>query len=300
MPPLPSALPLPAMEALAAELAAEAGIVLLTRFRTALDVRFKDARGYDPVTDVDHAIEAMVREAVQERFPAHAVLGEEAQESGPDEAEVVWAVDPLDGTANFINGLPLFSCSIGVLWRGIPVAGAIFAPVNRHLEPGVYHAARGGGLRFNVEPVRFTTPPLAQANRLSAVPGGAGGVSDPRGRRFGVARTLGSIALELAFTAEGTFRYCAITDGRLWDVAAGALLCLEAGAAVYVRPRGRRGWTPLESFAAPGGESGPARLRAWNNALTAGDRAVVPALGAALAREQRAPAVLRRLITRQR
>lgn len=300
MPLSPPDLPLPAMEALAAELAAAAGAVLLTRFRTALDVRFKDARGHDPVTEVDHAIEAMVREAVRERFAAHAVLGEEAADSGPDEAELVWVVDPLDGTANFINGLPLFGCSIGVLWHGIPVVGAIFAPVNRHLEPGVYHAARGGGLRFNVEPVRFETPPLAQVNRLSAVPGGIAGVTGPRGRRFGLARTLGSIALELVFTAEGTFRYCAINDGRLWDVAAGALLCLEAGAAVYVRARGRRGWQPLESFATPGGRGGQAALRGWRDALTAGDPAVVPALGAALAREQRAPAVLRRLVTRRR
>ena len=284
------------IEALAADVAAQAGAVLIDRFRGVLDVRFKDRQGLDPVTEVDHAVEDLVRRAVTQRFPEHAVLGEEGDDTGPPDAAFVWAVDPLDGTSNFVNGLPLFTSSIGVLWRGEPVVGAIFAPFALGLEPGVYHGRRGGVLCFNGEPVRSAPAPVGQAIRLAAVPGGIAGMSGPKGRRFGIARTLGSIALELALTAEGSFRYCIIGDGKLWDVAAGVALCLAAGRAVFVQPARGGDWLPLDRFV--DGEPTLPALRAWNHRLMAGDPEILPQLGRDLAREQRAPAVLRRLLFR--
>ena len=285
------------IEAVAAAVARRAGALMQERFRSALDVAYKDQHGADPVTEVDRAVEAMISETVEGRFPAHGLLGEEGASSGPAGADYVWVVDPLDGTANFINGLPLFACSIGVLWRGRPAVAALYVPTGRRLASGVYHARRGGGAFFDGDPVRYVAPQVRVRSRLSAIPAGKGGVTGVRGRRFGVVRTPGSIACELALTAEGTFHYCLIEDTNLWDVVGGTLLCLEAGAAVAVRVSGARGWAPLERFVDVGLDGAPDRpvLRAWRGSVVAGDPAAVPAMVEELAREQRAPAVLRRL-----
>ena len=94
-------------------------------------VEYKDeARGdgapTNPVSEVDHAIEALLRERLAERFPDHGIIGEEVAEASGADCDFVWVVDPVDGTTNFINGFPLFASSIGVLHRGRPVAGAIW------------------------------------------------------------------------------------------------------------------------------------------------------------------------------
>ena len=186
------------------ELAARAGEILLDRFQSVLSVQYKDEYAHDPVTEVDRAIEDMVRAEVGKRFPEHGVIGEERADGGPKQADVVWVIDPLDGTSNFINGLGMFACSIGVLERGAPVAGALFLPTNRYMRPGVYHAHSGSGLHFDGERVDLSSPGFPASSRLSTVPSGTGGVTGPAGRRFGVVRTLGSIAVELALAAEGS------------------------------------------------------------------------------------------------
>jgi myo-inositol-1(or 4)-monophosphatase len=65
----------------------------------------------------------------------------------------VWAIDPIDGTTNFVNGFPLFAASIGMLHRGCPVVGAIWCSTSYALRAGVYHARAGGALRFEGEPL---------------------------------------------------------------------------------------------------------------------------------------------------
>jgi myo-inositol-1(or 4)-monophosphatase len=287
------------IEALAVALATQGGAILTDRFRSTLNVEFKDQHKHDPVTEVDRAVEELVRNGVTERFPTHGVLGEEGDDTGPADAEYIWVVDPLDGTTNFINGLATFACSIGVLWRGVPVVGALFMPTTRHLEAGVYHSRFDQGVFFGDERIRFRLADVGPGARLSAMPGGMSGVTGPKGRRFGNARTLGSVAAELVFTAEGTMQMCLFHGAKIWDVAGGAALCMEAGAAVYVKSSGDRHWQPLERFA--GTDDQPptfAQLRAWNQALTAGHPSVIPDLPADLQKEQGPLRVLRRLFGR--
>ena len=289
------------VEAFARDLAQRAGRVLLDGFQTALQVDYKDEHSHDPVTEIDRAVEDLVREGVTQRFPDHAVLGEERDAVGPSEANVVWVVDPLDGTSNFINGLGLFACSIGVLEQGAPVAGAIFLPTNRQLSPGVYHARRGGGLRFDGEPIGTESSAVSAGSRLSGMPAGIGGVTGPRGRRFGVARTLGSIAAELTLAAEGTLQMAVFDSSRIWDVAGGVALALEAGRAVFTRPAAGGPWRRLLRFGQeiPGPVTVPL-LRAWNDALVVGEPERLPDAAIDLNREQGARATLRRMVRRQR
>jgi hypothetical protein len=95
------------------------------------------------VSEVDRATEILVRARLAERFPQHDIIGEELDERPGRGADFVWAVDPIDGTANFINGFPLFAASIGLLYRGYPLVGAIWCSTSHTLQSGVYHAHCG-------------------------------------------------------------------------------------------------------------------------------------------------------------
>jgi len=288
------------IEEVATRIAKEAGVVLMDRFRTALEIEYKDSGKTDPVTEVDRTVEKLVHDSVVDHFPEHAILGEEGADTNPDGSDFVWVVDPLDGTSNFINGLAVFACSIGVLWRGIPVVGAVFMPTNRHMQPGVYHGRLGGGVYFEEEQLHFHTAEAPPSARLSGMPGGTSGVTGPKGRRFGIARTLGSIAAELVCTAEGTFQMALFEGGKIWDLAGGVALCLEAGASVYVRSGKGAQWRPIERFA--GSDAEPpttAQLRAWNQGVTVGAAEVLPDLARDLQKEQGPFAVLRRLLLRE-
>lgn len=285
---------------LARSLAQRGGGILLDRFQSALDVDFKDKNAHDPVTEVDRAVEDMVREAVAARFPDHGILGEERDDGGPEDANIVWVIDPLDGTSNFINGLGIFACSIGVLDRGAPIAGAVWVSTSRRLQPGVYHAAQGGELHWNGEPVAELDTELASPSRLSGVPGGTGGVTGPAGRRFGIVRTLGSIAAELTFAAEGSLQMTIIEGAKIWDVAGAIALCQAANRAVFTRPKHGRDWRPLHRF----GEHLPGpvdaqQLRIWSDALAAGDAKVLPTSATDLAKQQGIRPAVKRAATRK-
>lgn len=285
----------------ARSLAQRGGDILLDRFHSTVEITFKGERPNDPVTEVDHAIEDLIREEVHRQFPEHAVLGEERENGGPPDAPIVWVIDPLDGTSNFINGIGMFACSIGVLQRGRPIAGALWLPTNKFLTPGVYHAHDGGGLMFEDAPVSTEPSPLPVGSRLSTVPAGTNGVTGPAGKRFGIARTLGSTATELALAAEGSVQMALFEGSRIWDVAGGVALCIAAGRAVYMKPRGSdAAWCEFTHFgSAKNGPINAAGLHRWGDSLVAGDASVVPGEASALGREQGLTANAKRAAVKQ-
>lgn len=138
----------------AAKKAAEVGAKVV---RDSLDkpknISFKGET--DLVTDVDKASEAAILDFLQREFPDHAFLGEEGGVSGNGESELLWAIDPLDGTTNFSHNYPSFGVSVAVLLKGQPVAAAVvefaggpFAWVDR-----TFTAARGKGAFCNGQPI---------------------------------------------------------------------------------------------------------------------------------------------------
>ena len=280
----------------ARSLAQRGGDILLDRFQAAIDISFKGQNAHDPVTEVDHAIEQLIRDEVHRQFPDHGVLGEEFENGGPSDAKIVWVIDPLDGTSNFINGIGLFACSIGILHRGTPIAGALWLPSNRFLTPGVYHARIDRGLMFNGQEVDGGSQGLQTASRLSTVPAGTGGVTGPAGRRFGIARTFGSTAAELAFAAEGSVQMAMFEGARIWDVAGGVALCLAAGRAVYTTAkRSDERWRTFSRFCdRVDGAASMQQLRRWSDPLVAGDAAVLPDSARDLKREQSVAATAKR------
>ncbi|MBX3028302.1 histidinol-phosphatase [bacterium] len=101
-----------------------AAALALQWFRRDLGVDDKGgARGYDPVTEVDRGIETLLREALQARFPEHAIVGEEHGRSGPADARASWIIDPIDGTRAFISGSPEWGTLVGLRIDGRPAAG---------------------------------------------------------------------------------------------------------------------------------------------------------------------------------
>lgn len=149
----------------ALSLAQEAGEVVMGLFRQVQVERKPDG---SEVTEADRQAERRIRELINDRYPEHAVLGEE--EGGPaslDEARragYCWVVDPLDGTAGFTLGVPLFGVLIGLLEDGEPVAGVIHMP---GIEETVY-AARDGGCWFRARGLEPQRVQVAEPTRLEA------------------------------------------------------------------------------------------------------------------------------------
>ena len=138
------------IETAAVQLAQGAGEILSSRFGQRIAVEYKDKEQRDPVTEVDKACQEYLVREISRLFPEHSILGEEGggDESGESETpcnDIVWVLDPLDGTTNFLNGLPVFASSIGVLYRGRPLAGAMFVPWPIDGGGFVLHCRRGAG-----------------------------------------------------------------------------------------------------------------------------------------------------------
>ena len=271
------------IEAHAAEAVRSAGAVLARRFGAPLRVEFKDDRESDPVTPVDREVQRLVVEGIGERFPEHGILGEEDGEDDATVREPTWAVDPLDGTTNFISGLPFYASSVGVLHGGRPVAGAVFLPWPCPDGGVVLHARRGGGLFRDGEPLGRAWEAGRDGAVVAGMPGSFPAVYRFRkaaGKRVGEPRTMGSIVYELGLVALGALDYAVVNAARLWDVAAGVLLVAEAGGLVVrgrrvrgvARLLGRTSWEPLDALVAPReeGVTREADLRRWSAPLVAG------------------------------
>lgn len=272
------------IEQAACELIQVAG-KLVTERRADLAVEYKSGNKSDPVTQVDRAVEAFLTDSVSARFPQHAVLGEEGQDpQGAHEFE--WIVDPVDGTLNYITGLPMYAISVGVLHRRRPVVGVILFPVTSDM----FWARHGGGAHRNGDRLRVRQQEQGSRTLLAGLPGSYR-TAFKADRKFraslGDTRSLGSIAYEMAVVAAGSLDLALFRGPRIWDVAGGVPIVTEAGGNALIYSRRRGSWQPLERFAAPrrGG------LRAWRQPVMIGSATAMDALSPHI-RPRYAPALL--------
>ena len=216
---------------IAARAARSAGNVIL-RYMNRIDgLNVVEKQQMDFVSEVDKLAEAEIIKELRRAYPDHAILAEESGATG--KGPLTWVIDPLDGTHNYLRGIPHFSVSIALLEKGVPIHAVVFDPLRDEL----YTASKGDGAYINDRRMRVskrenlggamiaTGFPFRQREHLvpqldmtRAILGQAEDI-----------RRSGSAALDLAYVAAGRYDGYFEIGLKPWDMAAGVLLVHEAG-----------------------------------------------------------------------
>jgi myo-inositol-1(or 4)-monophosphatase len=254
------------VESLAVELANIAGAEIKSALGGIFTVRYKtgataSSLWRDPVSEVDRKVEKIIRERIAEQFPNHGIIGEEMETQFSRDSSFIWAVDPIDGTTNFINGFPMFAASIGVLHNRRPIAGAVWCATSHALRAGVYHAREGGKLRFEGSDVTPKANPAVRSG-LAGVP-----VIKAEDMPWETRKT-GSAAIECAMVAAGLLRVARFSNPNIWDVAGG--LALVKAARGVVRQKAGETWQPMEAFEPAKGPDDKTGIRYWRRSIVIG------------------------------
>ncbi len=220
------------------ELAMSAGKLLQMYFRDPLSesqdlkVSYKDSKGRDPVTRADKDVQNFLSEEIIKRYPGHGVVGEEEDSTEDSLPDIVWVLDPLDGTRNFMHGFPCYASSIGIMYKGLPIAGAIFIPWPNPNPGIVIHASYGNGCKVNDKRLKAPVIKEIDPNAINTLPGSFASrfkFDSEFTHRSGEPRMGGSIAYEMSLVALGITEYAVISGSHLWDVLAGIILVNESG-----------------------------------------------------------------------
>lgn len=205
----------------------------------------------DVVTASDHALEVLIRDRIAAVRPGDAVVGEEHGSTAGD-SRTVWVVDPIDGTVNFLYGMPWYAISVAAVRDGVSVAGAVIEPASGRL----WSAAVGEGATCDGRPLRVSgTSDLS----LSLLGTGFSYRAERRVRQVGMisgmlphvrdVRRAGAASLDLCAVAAGWADAYLEHGCNWWDWAAGALIAQEAGA--VVRTPGPTGSVPPDDGLGP-------------------------------------------------
>lgn len=200
--------------------------------RSSLPVEEKGHRNY--VTLADRKTEQLIVEELKLRFPEHAFLGEEGTGAGRNvlAGQPLWVIDPIDGTANFIRGVPLWAVSVGLVVDGVPEVGVIVCP----RQDEVFSAARGMGAFLYNQPVQASSTTsledatIAIGAPLRTSPIDVVALEEQLMAESADVRRIGSACVAIAWTACGRFDAYVENQLSAWDVAAGLCILSEAGA----------------------------------------------------------------------
>ena len=218
--------------------AARAAGAIINRGSQDLDLIKITAKGpNDFVSEIDQAAEAAIIEILLTAYPGHAILAEESgREHGAQNSEFCWIIDPLDGTTNFLHGLPLYAVSIALAFRGVVQQAVVYDPTRNDL----FYASRGRGAFLNDKRLR-----VSKRTRLADCLIGTGfpfRKGDNLQRYVKMFETVmsacaglrrpGAAALDLCYVAAGWYDGFFETGLSPWDLAAGSLIITEAGGLV--------------------------------------------------------------------
>jgi myo-inositol-1(or 4)-monophosphatase len=228
--------------AFAFALAARAGEVLMDHYERLERIDHKSAR--DVVTEADHLSEALIIDAIRERYPGDAILAEESGEHRAIAGEAptsgrgrLWIIDPLDGTVNYANGIPFFCVSIGLVVDGRPSVGVVHDPTRGETfaatadGPAMLTAALGSPSHAITASEKDKVSDFVVSLALSGK--SAVGRSRAVRRIIRISRSMGSAALALSYVGNGRFD-AFVQQGGLsaWDVAAAGLIAERGRATV--------------------------------------------------------------------
>ncbi len=226
------------LAALAERAARAAGAVAREWFDRDLDITYKSDGS--EVTQADRQAQRAALQVIRDARPQDGIIAEEEEYSrGVDSRDgavpsIVWAIDPIDGTRNYVRGIPYFASSVGVLVDGLPAAGAVYEPLRDTMYAGFVR----GPMTVNGRPRR-----VLDGDRRTLL----GAIPSKHHKQVSqlvhawvdklVVRNTGSTALHLAMVAAGQLDAALATDAWIWDIAAGCAL-IEAGGGVATGPNG--------------------------------------------------------------
>tara|TARA_B100000767_G_C19768147_1_gene538646 strand:- start:2892 stop:3692 length:801 start_codon:yes stop_codon:yes gene_type:complete len=206
----------------------------IMRFYSRLETLKVMSKGFnDYVSEADQESEKIITEALIKAYPQYKITAEESG-SNDIESEYEWFIDPLDGTTNFIHGIPQFAVSIGLCKNKVPILGVVYDPFKNEL----FCAEKGKGALMNEKKIR-----VAKSTSIKSAVFGTGipyrkkdhsGVYIETLRtlmdaRCGSIRRLGAAALDLSYVASGRLDGFWEFNLRPWDIAAGSIIVSEAG-----------------------------------------------------------------------
>jgi myo-inositol-1(or 4)-monophosphatase len=211
-----------------------AGDLMRQEFPKVASIPVTQKARHDYVTEIDKSSEAQIVREIKRYHPEHAFLGEEGGEQG--ESDHVWIIDPLDGTSNYLHGMPHFGISIALQIKGRTEHAVVYDPMRDEM----FSASRGSGAHLNNTRIRVSArPSLDNAIAATAFPfrqrgmmGVYTGIFSDVFRKIEDIRRNGAASLDLAWLAAGRVDAYFEIGLKAWDVAAGALLVREAGGVV--------------------------------------------------------------------
>ncbi len=230
------------------QLVRRAGDIALRHYRKSTATRKKDNT---LVTVADGEIEHFLRDALAKAFPHDTLLGEEMKTQAGT-GERVWAIDPIDGTAAYAAGLPVWAISVGILVRGEPVAGVVYLPVVDE-----YYYSDGRVARLNGEQIHVDDSKQVNDETLLCITSEA-----HRHYRIdfkGKTRAFGSSAAHICFVARGSAAAVVLGHQALWDVAGALPVLRAAGGDLICLPDGE---PPSDIASWIGGRKSPCPLLA--------------------------------------
>lgn len=215
----------------AVEAAKKCGPLFSKYFGNAKDIQMKNNDPRNLVTEIDKAIEQQIRKTIVKKFPAHKIIGEEYSQDIVNKTDWVWIIDPIDGTTNYIQGIPLCCISIALWSHKGPQVGVIYNPILNQL----FTAIAGKGAKLNNLTIK-----ASKKNKLENAFGGVGWLKVKQGiKLFSIMannsrklRVLATSALQICLVASGNLDFYVTNDIKIWDFAAAIVIAKEAGAKI--------------------------------------------------------------------
>ena len=211
---------------LASNAAIKAGDIILSYFKS--DYEIKEKSYHNPVTTADKAADDFLKHKLMEQRPEYGWLSEETVDSFERlSKKKVWVVDPLDGTKEFIEGVPNFVVSVGLVDNGLPIIGILYNPVTKEL----FTAAKDKGAFLNKVPIVCRAKEnLSEMVMLGSRSETKKGLWAPYENIFKKIKPIGSIAYKLGLTAAGEADiFASLRPKNEWDICAGNCIINEAG-----------------------------------------------------------------------
>ena len=216
--------------------ARRAGNVIAKNYERRDDIQTSKKGINDYVTSVDKAAEAEIIEIIQKSYPDHTIISEELGALEGKDSDIQWVIDPLDGTTNFVKGLPHFSVSIAIRVKNRTEVGVVYDPIRYEL----FTAVRGEGAKLNE--VRLRVDSQNELNGAILATGFPFKQPSLMPTQFAIMNNLSDEAADFRRTGSAALDLCYVASGRVdgyfemglkpWDCAAGDLIVREAGGLV--------------------------------------------------------------------